>query len=375
MNSFFGVICNNEASLPPISLDVILNHKDREFAKVRNHSEIHISCNENLDQPRLREYSDKNILISLEGRIDNYYSLNKRILTNKANDEVDLIFKLYLKFGDKFASYLNGAFSICLRDKNKNRTLLIRDHLGLRPFYFFKTNEIISYGSDPNIIKEVLKLSLSFNREKILAYITKLTQETANQTYFERIESVPPRSVLIFEDEKVKKIKYFNFEIERTKRKEDDLISEFEDIFTNVIDEQIGTKDAFGTALSGGLDSSSITCVAAKVAKEKNKKISAYSAIFSQLNLKDENITNETKYSKLVAKQSGANHRIVSIEKIDVIKKILDSQQNLPEPNYHGNQYIDEYIFSKLNQDNVDIYLSGYDGDSVITYGYQKFTN
>ena len=166
MNSFFGVICNNEASLPPISLDVILNHKDREFAKVRNHSEIHISCNENLDQPRLREYSDKNILISLEGRIDNYYSLNKRILTNKATDEVDLIFKLYLKFGDKFASYLNGAFSICLRDKNKNRTLLIRDHLGLRPFYFFKTNEIISYGSDPNIIKEVLKLSLSFLTEK-----------------------------------------------------------------------------------------------------------------------------------------------------------------------------------------------------------------
>ena len=70
----------------------------------------------------------------------------------------------------------------------------------------------------------------------------------------------------------MKKIKYFNFEIERTKRKEDDLISEFEDIFTNVIDEQIGTKDAFGTALSGGLDSSSITCVAAKVAKEKKKK-------------------------------------------------------------------------------------------------------
>ena len=51
MNSFFlELFAINEASLPPISLDVILNHKDREFAKVRNHSEIHISCNENLDQ-------------------------------------------------------------------------------------------------------------------------------------------------------------------------------------------------------------------------------------------------------------------------------------------------------------------------------------
>ena len=47
--------------------------------------------------------------------IDNYYSLNKRIPTNKATDEVDLIFKLYLKFGDKFASYLNGAFSISFK--------------------------------------------------------------------------------------------------------------------------------------------------------------------------------------------------------------------------------------------------------------------
>ena len=78
------------------------------------------------------------------------------------------------------------------------------------------------------------------------------------------------------------------------------------------------------------------SCQSCKRKKKKKKKIKKFlltQQIFSQLNLKDENITNETKYSKLVAKQSGANHRIVSIEKIDVIKKILDSQQNLPEPN------------------------------------------
>ena len=78
-------------------------------------------------------------------------------------------------------------FQSRLRDKNKNRTLLIRDSSWIETiFTSLKQNEIISYGSDPTIIKEVLKLSLSFNREKILAYITKLTQETANQTYFEK---------------------------------------------------------------------------------------------------------------------------------------------------------------------------------------------
>ena len=372
MSLFFGIICNEKKCPPSISLDIFPNKKDSKFKKINKINEIHISYSENINRVSLQEYFNENILINLEGRVDNFKSLNENFFSNIAVNEAHLILLLYLKFGDKFALYLNGAFSICIRDIKKNRTLLVRDHLGLRPFYYFKKNGMISYASDPKFILKALKLSTSFNEKKILTYITKLSQDTANQTYYDLIESVPPRSVLILEGEQIKNIEYFNFQLEKNKVSDASLINEFEEIFTNVISEQIGDKLTFATALSGGLDSSSITCAAAKIAKKNNKKISAYTAIFSELNKEDEHKTNETKFSKLVAKHSETSHRIIAIKKIDVIKNILNSQQNLTEPNYHGNQYIDKSIFNKLNQDNIDIYLSGYDGDSIVSYGYQK---
>ena len=142
----------------------------------------------------------------------------------------------------------------------------------------------------------------------------------------------------------------------------------FSELFIRVIKEQSSDSKKIGSKLSGGIDSSSITSI---LCSETQNKIVSYSGIFTNLNKKDFELTDERKYMDSVIEKYNIEPRFVDIDtqKINPLAYLDDS--NYSEVTPHANRYFEIIILEAAKKDNIDVLFDGFDGDSVLSYGYE----
>ncbi|MGE5804932.1 MAG: asparagine synthase (glutamine-hydrolyzing), partial [Ignavibacteria bacterium] len=104
---------------------------------------------------------DKTIWTVYNGEIYNFYELRNELKSKghifKTNTDTEVIVHGYEEYGPGFPKYLNGIFAIALHDSVKQKFLLVRDHLGIKPLYYSFKKDYIVFGSE---IKAVLKSGL-----------------------------------------------------------------------------------------------------------------------------------------------------------------------------------------------------------------------
>ncbi|MHA1253413.1 MAG: asparagine synthetase B family protein, partial [Candidatus Helarchaeota archaeon] len=165
-------------------------------------------------QPQHNENED--IWIVSDGEIYNFNelrsqleSLNHRFYTNS---DTEVIIHAYEEWGEKCVRKFRGQFAFCIYDSQKEILFLARDHMGLKPlYYYFNDNDFI-FGSEikcilvHNIKKIINKSALDFYLS--LRYIPN------NQTLLKRIYKLPPSSYIIYnlKDNKIIKKKYWDLD-------------------------------------------------------------------------------------------------------------------------------------------------------------------
>ena len=101
---------------------------------------------------------DKTIWTVFNGEIYNFPQIKKYLISKghkfNTNSDTEVIVHGYEEWGNNFPKHLNGMFSIALHDIKKNKLFLIRDHMGIKPLYYFFNSSCIVFGSE---IKAVLK--------------------------------------------------------------------------------------------------------------------------------------------------------------------------------------------------------------------------
>ena len=193
------------------------------------------------------------------------------------------------------------------------------------PFAFFiinmSTNKIIAYRDQMG----VRPLYYFYNKEKFI-YSTEIDYIFANSG--------------IKKDINFKKLKYF--------------------ILTE--------NNKIASMLSGGLDTSSITSAIA-LAKGNSIEHKTYSIVFNNIRKQDVEMVYETNYIKDVINKYSIDSNIIELDYYNIQDYLKNIQSNYPEPNYHGNKYMDTEMIDAMKSDGHKIILSGFDGDSVITHG------
>ena len=138
------------------SMMSVLNHRGPD------NSNYHISKNNHLGHNRLSIIDlssggqpifsqDKSIVVVFNGEIYNYLELKKQYLRDYpfyTESDTEVIVALYEKFGPDFVNYLNGQFAIALYDANKQKTLLVRDRVGICPLYYSEVNGTLYFASE-----------------------------------------------------------------------------------------------------------------------------------------------------------------------------------------------------------------------------------
>lgn len=315
---------------------------------------------------------DKSIWLVCNGEIYNYNELAKNLLSKghklKSKTDCEVIIHLYEDYGDSFINYLRGMFAFGLWDGNKNRLIVARDRVGIKPlYYYYKENKLIFASemkailANPDVKKEVDITAL--NQYLSLLYVP------APRTIFNGISKVKPGCMLTLEDGKLRENQYWDLTFDDTGSKQDVIRSEkyYADAIYDILKESIKIRMMsdvpLGAFLSGGIDSSVIVGIMSELS---NEPIKTFSIGFG----KEERHYDELKYAKVVADKFNTEHREF-IVKSDIVNLLPTVVGHFDEP-FANPTAVLMYLLSEETKKHVTVALSGTGGDEAFS-GYTRY--
>tara|TARA_B100001093_G_C26851927_1_gene1025508 strand:+ start:2849 stop:4615 length:1767 start_codon:yes stop_codon:yes gene_type:complete len=209
----------------------------------------------NASQP-MKSY-DKKYLILLNGEIYNYKELNKDYLNLKDTNLGDtrVLVELFSKFGIKATEKLNGMFSIILYDQKKQKIYLIRDRFGTKPLYYLIKNNVLYFSSE---IKGI-PLKKNINNDIVTNYLDN-GHYPNYKTFFKNIFNLKPSTILKFDKNEFKKIKYYDLRnhVRNHVINQKNSLEKFYELLNLSIKIRQRSNRKINFNLSGGIDSTSL---------------------------------------------------------------------------------------------------------------------
>ena len=317
-------------------------------------------------------YLDKYV-ITYNGEIYNYLEIKSELILNGykfiSGSDTEVILAAFDFWKEKCLDKFNGMWAFAIYDIELNKIFFSRDRFGVKPLYFKDTENEFSFGSE---IKQLLdsndnELNIDILIESMLTHIDNHTE----QTYFKNIYSFPSSHYMWYDlntNDKVV-IKYYQLEINKDIRKYsiDKLIIQFRSLFTDAINIRMRSDVKVGTCLSGGLDSSSISVIAAKnYHSNSNLKFNAITAQST------DNSNNETHYAFEVADANNIEMNIVTPTYDDFLTTIDEVIYTQEEPFGSPSMFMGWQVFKKAKELNCSVMLNGQGGDEVLL-GYERY--
>lgn len=217
------------------------------------------------DQPMANE--DDTVWVVFNGEIFNYVELRAELERLghgfRTHSDTETIVHAYEEFGDDFAARLNGQFAIALWDVRRQRLVLARDRVGIRPLFYVDDSGRLLFASEAKALQPVLHNGLRLDPLGLAQVFTMWTT-VGEQTVFEGVRSLPPGHLLVVEGGRTTVRPYWDWPCPASDRKALDFDEAAEQLRALLIDSvqlQLRADVPVGAYLSGGLDSSGIVAL------------------------------------------------------------------------------------------------------------------
>jgi asparagine synthase (glutamine-hydrolysing) len=313
---------------------------------------------------------NKTIWITFNGEIYNFKELRadllKRNYVFRTNSDTEVIVNLYEEFGERCVDHLRGIFSFVIWDEINQKLFGARDHLGVKPFYYYSDNQQFVWGSEIKAIKATgtIKTRISLKSlDQYMAYGHMLKKESI----YQEIHKLEPGTCFTIEPFKSSKIKFTKFwnlvnEPDHVKSMEE-FKEELRFELEKSVELQMTSDVPIGAFLSGGVDSSSIVAMMSSVS---DRPVKTFSIGFEEPEF------DETKYADLVAEKYGTEHHkmVVEPESINLLPELV---RLFDEP-FADSSAIPMHYLSKFAREHVTVALSGDGGDELFA-GYSRYQN
>ncbi|GAA4561710.1 asparagine synthase (glutamine-hydrolyzing) [Micromonospora coerulea] len=260
-------------------------------------------------------------VLSYNGELYNYRQLRAE-LTGRGHrfhtdGDTEVVLRAYLEWGADLGTHLNGIFAFAIWDVRAEKLVLVRDHLGVKPLFYHRTpDRQVLFASE---IKAILATGLLAPRADTDNLREILTQVwTPGRTVFAGVEEVRPGHVVTVDATGVRHRCYWRL---ASRPHTDDLPTTVDTIrgkLEEVVDAQLVADVPVGSLLSGGLDSSVMTALAAQArARRGAEPIQTFSVTFTRYTERfraDEvRDTPDAPFARMVAEHVGSRHTPVVI--------------------------------------------------------------
>ncbi len=310
---------------------------------------------------------DGHLAIIHNGEIFNYREIKKELEKKghkfKTNSDTEVILKAYKEWDKNFIHKLRGMFAFAIYDRQKQKILLYRDKIGVKPLYyaFYKNNFIFS-----SEIKAILKSGVKADADSRILQ-NPFWYPCAPFTGFKNIYKLKAGHYLEFDGKRLKIEKYWDIEPKEIINNLNEAKENLKNLLLETIKLYLIADVPMGVLLSGGLDSSLILALVSKF----TDKITTFTIKYKKEDIKFEAMPDDSLYARKVAEKFNSNHIEIEIE-----PKIADL---LPKIVYHMDEPLSDpasinvYLICKeARKMGIKVLLSGMGADEIFG-GYRYY--
>ncbi len=317
------------------------------------------------------------LVITADARIDNREELINALALDAVNasaiSDSEIILAAYQKWGQDCPNYLLGDFAFAIWDSRKQTLFCARDHFGIKPFYYCNTDQYFIFASEIKALLAVPEVSRQLNERRIADYFLEPMLESKSDTVYEEIFRLPPAHwVTVAAQADFNLCCYWSLDCTAsvTLPTDEDYAAAFRDIFFEAVRCRLRSAFPIGSHLSGGLDSSAITCVAHELLEQSSSAaLHTFSNIFDRISSCD-----EREYFNIVLEQGGYIPHFIEADRLGPLSKWQEFFRYLDEPFLGPSHFLVHGLNRATQASGVRICLDGFDGDTVVSHGSVYFT-
>jgi len=317
-------------------------------------------------QPMANE--DETVWIVFNGEIYNYRELRVRLLAKghvfRSQSDTEVILHLYEDMGPECVSELRGMFAFAIWDATRQRLMMARDRVGIKPLYYRADAKAFHFASELKAIITDASVSREFNPEALRQFLSFYYVPGAD-TLLKGIHKLLPGHVLVVEDGKVTHRPYWDlrFTKDRWNQPFGAAVEELHNLLKDTVQGHMVSDVPVGLLLSGGVDSSAILSFAARSAE---RQLRTFTVGFD-----GNEVIDERPYAKMAAWRFGTEHYETSISDQDFWEFLPSYVWHMEDPVCEPPAVALHFV-SKLARDHVKVLLSGEGGDEAFG-GYATY--
>ena len=368
-----ALIVEGDAALPdPARMIATLRHRGpdgmgyfRSPVCVLANARLSIIDLETGDQPVSNE--DETVWTVLNGEIFNYIELRAELQALghrfRTRSDTEVIVHAYEEYGDRFVERLTGQFAIALWDVPRQRLVLARDRVGIRPLFYARLAGLLLFASEIKAILAVAPAAAVLD-EQGLAQVFTFWSTVGQRTVFKDIRSLPPGHLLVLEKGAERLESYWDWTFPEGRGRADLTLEEAAEtlhtLLRQVVRQQLRSDVPVGAYLSGGLDSSGI----AALARESVGTLQTFSVTFEDPEF------DESAYQRQMADFLGVRHSAFQCTARDIGNVFPDLiwhtetpvLRTAPAPLMLLSRHVNEHGFKVvLTGEGADEVFGGYD--------------
>lgn len=311
------------------------------------------------------------LVITADARIDNRNELLAVLdLDNRPIDKIpdsEFILAAYKKWGEACPDYLLGDFAFAIWDQRQQQLFCARDHFGVKPFYYYhQAGHCFLFASELKAFFSQSEVPRRLNELKLGEYLAG-SLDDITQTTYAGIFRLPPASCLRICPTEIRLWSYWSLDRSRSIQLESDeaYAETFRAIFTEAVRCRLRSVYPIGSQLSGGLDSSAVTCVARNLLVQAEKPLlHTVSNVFDQVCECD-----ERPFINAVLQQGNVIAHTVHPDRLGPLS-CLDEMWRYEDEAFIGPNHVLPWELNRAaNQIGIRVFLDGFDGDTTVSHG------
>ncbi|GAA0475228.1 asparagine synthase (glutamine-hydrolyzing) [Streptomyces olivaceiscleroticus] len=331
-------------------------------------------------QPMTVDTDDGPVVMVYSGEAYNFTELRKELASRGhrfvTDSDTEVVLHGYLEWGEAVAERLNGMYAFAIWDSREQKLVMIRDRMGIKPFYYYATDDGVLFGSEPKAILANPQISPTVTLDglrELFAFV-----KTPGHAVYDGMREVEPGTVVTLTRNGLRTRVYWALETRRHTDDQDTSIAHVRSLLDDIVRRQLVADVPRCTLLSGGLDSSAMTALAAQQLAAEDKTVRSFAVDFVG---QTENFTPDalrdtpdTPFVHDVARASGTEHQDIVLNSDQLADPEVRSKMIRARdmPMGFGDMDASLYLLFKAIREHSTVALSGESADEVFG-GYKQF--
>jgi asparagine synthase (glutamine-hydrolysing) len=329
----------------------------------------------------LREQGEPALVLIYSGETYNYRELRERLVAAghrfDTSSDTEVVLRAHGEWGRRdprvAVSELNGMFAYALWDTARQELLLVRDRLGIKPLYYYPTGHGVLFGSEPKAILANSHAERVIDADGLRRTLCAVADP--HNAVFRGMREVPPGYVVRVTRDGIQQLAYWRL---TDTGHSDDIpatIRHVRELLEDTIQRQLISDVPLCTLLSGGLDSSALTALAARFSNERIRSFAVDFVGYTDNFTRDiERPTPDGPYVQEVAKFVGTEHLNIVLSSGEVMDPDVwaTTRRARDLPSAFGDTDYSLYLLFRAIRQHSTVALSGESADEVFG-GYREF--